>query len=821
MASTKPGHVALNGLELVIQDETYLKQLQTPFNPRFSTGDPNLGDLSYFQYLSMEDWSGGSGQDIHIVSNRFDDAENMDVTTPGELKLAPYVDYVESLNGPEAEHLNRPDVQEDAWPQIIEWLGQAIIYNDRIEYDAGGVEFLEVFDTEVLQDKVIGHDASGTSGVKTPDTRAEIVDISKVAGLPGDTVLVTVKFKNPAIQVADNFSGQFSNVNNTALKMIVPGIRHATLEHGIDIDFYVFMAETGQKDTLPESNASKVTIKYARALFSNISDNVSVGPTSSPATITLTQDVVVEFTFKIPNWNPGIYSIYSFCRAGGGPFVPSADNLARSDDNASKFRTTVIPAMNRGDTFAHAGVLFFIQDVDSILVTRKSIYAPQLRASTTLGSQLVGGRVINGKAYIEVYTRQNNAIDRTLQVSLSDAGVTPAVPTYMEFIGNNDVVIAAFDNRIYKVDLLTVGLTAAQRFVFIGQVPGDYVVGMELWNQRIYIAAFSKSNYTSVISWTNGIELQGSYAIDGKFWITDIANFNGALFYSGGTQDGVGQVRLYPSEKVIELKHPVFDSRIRTLNAGRHLYFGHSHGTGVGTITERGASTWAVDPLNDSITNVVWDIEEVGDTVFFFSGNYFKKTTSRFASKGFIETSEIGGNTPLIDKLWDSITIETKPLSPGNRVKVMARNSTFPDSQWVYLGQMTVDDGIAKEFFLPGQFQSQWIKIRLELETVDQSTTPIVKKILTKYVPAALQKLQWSFSIRATSGLKMLDGSSLGLNGLEIANYIWDLRTIGRVSFRDKDEQEYDVIITDIKESTPLLDKASPESLVSIEILEA
>lgn len=818
MASTTPGHVALNGLELVIQEETYVKQLQTPFNPRFSTGDPSFGDLSYFQYLAMEDWSGGSGQDVFIVSNRFADSENIDVTVAGELKLAPAVVDVFSVNGPWAEHLNRPEVQENSWPQIIEWLGQPIIYNDRIEYDSGGVEFLEVFDTEVLQDRVISNGPSGTTGVITNDTRAEIVNISKVAGLPGDSVLVTVKFKTPTIYISDNYTGDFSGPNS-ALTMIVPGKRHSSLEN-IPIDFYVFFTPQGSSSNLIEANAAKVTNSYARALFSGLTTNF-YSALEIPGRITLTQDVTVEFTVRVPQKNPGIYSIYSFCRASGGPFVASAANLARGDDQASRFRTTIIPSMNGGDGFSKANVLFYIQDLDNILTIRKALYAPQLKASATLGSNLVGGRVVGNNSYIEVYARQNNAIDRTLQVSLVDAQVTPAVPTYMEFVGSNEAIIAALDNRIYKVDLTTVGLTAAQRFTFIGQVPGDYIVRMTLWNQRIYIASFNKTNYTSTISWTNGIELQGSYAIDGKFWITDLANFNGALFYSGGTQDGKGQVRLYPSEKVIEVNHPVYDSRIRTLNAGRYLYFGHSHGTGVGTITERGASTWAVDPLNDSITNVVWDIEEVGDTVFFLAGSYLRKTVRKFAPKGFVETSEIGGNTPLIDKLWDSVTIETKPLSPGNKIIVYARNSTFPDSQWVYLGEMTGLDGVAKEFFLPSQFQSQWIKIRLELLAFNANTTPVVKKILTKYVPSALQKLQWSFSIRATSGLKMLDGNTLGLNGSEISNYVWDLRTIGRITFRDKDEQEYDAIITDIKETTPVMNKANQESLITVELLEA
>lgn len=60
----KAYHIQLNGKGYIILDETYALQPQKPFSPRFSTGDPSYGDLSFWQYLTQESWEGGEGQEI-------------------------------------------------------------------------------------------------------------------------------------------------------------------------------------------------------------------------------------------------------------------------------------------------------------------------------------------------------------------------------------------------------------------------------------------------------------------------------------------------------------------------------------------------------------------------------------------------------------------------------------------------------------------------------------------------------------------------------------------------------------------------------------
>ncbi len=56
--------ILLNGSGYSLISESYRRRAQQPFSPRFSTGDPSYGDLSFWQFLKQESWDGGAGQII-------------------------------------------------------------------------------------------------------------------------------------------------------------------------------------------------------------------------------------------------------------------------------------------------------------------------------------------------------------------------------------------------------------------------------------------------------------------------------------------------------------------------------------------------------------------------------------------------------------------------------------------------------------------------------------------------------------------------------------------------------------------------------------
>ncbi|MFH1737616.1 MAG: hypothetical protein ABIH23_01320 [bacterium] len=79
-------HVKINGKGYIIADDSFAKQPEKPFNPRFSTGDPSLNDLSFWQFLSQEDWSNGEGQKIFDVLSKYRQSIGWDLRD-GKLRL--------------------------------------------------------------------------------------------------------------------------------------------------------------------------------------------------------------------------------------------------------------------------------------------------------------------------------------------------------------------------------------------------------------------------------------------------------------------------------------------------------------------------------------------------------------------------------------------------------------------------------------------------------------------------------------------------------------------------------------------------------------
>lgn len=69
--ATQKYDVTLAGSGFVLMEESYRKRAQQPFVPRFSTGDPGLGDLSFWQFIAQEAWSGGAGQEIFETVTKY------------------------------------------------------------------------------------------------------------------------------------------------------------------------------------------------------------------------------------------------------------------------------------------------------------------------------------------------------------------------------------------------------------------------------------------------------------------------------------------------------------------------------------------------------------------------------------------------------------------------------------------------------------------------------------------------------------------------------------------------------------------------------
>lgn len=61
-------------------EESYEKRAQQPFSARFATGDPGLGDLSFWQFQGMKDFDGGQGQEIFQTLSKLKGTVGWDLT---------------------------------------------------------------------------------------------------------------------------------------------------------------------------------------------------------------------------------------------------------------------------------------------------------------------------------------------------------------------------------------------------------------------------------------------------------------------------------------------------------------------------------------------------------------------------------------------------------------------------------------------------------------------------------------------------------------------------------------------------------------------
>lgn len=140
MAGDGRYHIFLNKKGYVLIDESYAVQPQRPFNPRFSTGDPSLGDLSFWQFFAQEDFSGGVGQEVFDDVRRCLSAVGWNMRSR-EAKIAgPWERMVAATNGGVDHTLSISDGLHDSVHPKVLWFNGSIyiVFPHRTTGDISG-----------------------------------------------------------------------------------------------------------------------------------------------------------------------------------------------------------------------------------------------------------------------------------------------------------------------------------------------------------------------------------------------------------------------------------------------------------------------------------------------------------------------------------------------------------------------------------------------------------------------------------------------------------------------------------------------------------
>jgi len=260
--------------------------------------------------------------------------------------------------------------------------------------------------------------------------------------------------------------------------------------------------------------------------------------------------------------------------------------------------------------------------------------------------------------------------------------------------------------------------------------------------------------------------------------LKDLVLWKGVKCFSGGRTvlgEQRGYLYQYPGKLLLEMKDDSGEQTIRHIYPGEQLYC--------------------------YLTNLkVYAWNELG--YYLVSG-----------TEGYLYSSELAGNTPLIDKLFNQITIEFK--DENHNLTLTVQKVDGGDSEALRLDK--VEDNTYS-----ANLPAQYISAKIILKFVLNDTNTIVRRVIVRYVPAALLKKTWVFTIKAENNLRYADGTYEQRSGEEIEEDLWALRDENKIiDFIDIDEQKYSVIMQSLSHlSLGINSEDKQEGEITMSILE-
>lgn len=81
-------HLSIGSHEYLVRPGSYIKRQAPQFGARFTTGDPGLNNLSFWQHWAQRSWIGGVDQDVWSDEHMYDQGVGVDTTGENEVRLA-------------------------------------------------------------------------------------------------------------------------------------------------------------------------------------------------------------------------------------------------------------------------------------------------------------------------------------------------------------------------------------------------------------------------------------------------------------------------------------------------------------------------------------------------------------------------------------------------------------------------------------------------------------------------------------------------------------------------------------------------------------
>lgn len=790
-------HILLDEKGFIIQDETYHKKLQPPFPPRFSLGESNYKDLSFFSFYLVNDWQGGEGEEkaLTLSPNAFKEAIGLNTLEPGKIKLSPKVELHADLSGNQQEL------------KIIEFGDRIILYGPEglgssppLPFTSSVIEkaeerYIITPAKEELCFNLTDQLLSSTSGTTEEEDEEETgYSIWRYEG-------------SQRVRLATG--GSRPN------KTLTPWGKMAT-EINLSTKYQNYWP-----NHFPATNMTKVLSQMKHTHWNNeyidewenglLKFNDASGEIVSYTKLTLISHLNLHTYFDINNYK------YVYCKV----YFKRKWRI----EGLIRGAHSTIPA-------THAALTKIYRYEPPVYGTRKreAEFVPRAFSSCVQSNRLILGcegiirslllenGQLNQKEYKQtIITNDDNDLTRTVDA------VCP-----INVVNNEITVIAAIDgNLLYRVELNSSG---TGNFTLIGNGPVagiKKIVKIIIHEQMIWFAGYG-DNYHSVIGTTDGTSVIETTQIPHKIQVSDLISFEGILCFSGKTSEGKGVLYGYPDILMLEVSEPGQDCGIKELNASRYLFIPQSYGPKIQALTPGkegkpgGIACYVSLPKTFGQAGMITDLEWFQDVIYFVTrdNRIWKSKSDRYAKEGYLITSKFFGEAELQDKIWFSVIMELEENLPGSTYVELYAKRTEEDA-WVNMGEFEAGE-ISHEFYFPLDYNSKAVQLKIVMKSENERLSPIITCLTIRHVLTSLNKFAWTFAIRATGNLKLFDQTNDKRSGQDILDQLNDLVDEQNViSFRDVDDVVRSVIITDMDISKPLIKDGKLEAIVSLELLEA
>ena len=196
----------------------------------------------------------------------------------------------------------------------------------------------------------------------------------------------------------------------------------------------------------------------------------------------------------------------------------------------------------------------------------------------------------------------------------------------------------------------------------------------------------------------------------------------------------------------------------------------------------------------DRSTNVLFVSTQEGFVFYLYipdqANNPLRDAVYQYSGHAWVETDWFFGNLYEVVKDFESVYISADNTSSTRYAKVYYKADD--DTSWTLLGTFDSDRKEIRWSDLTTRPNTYQLKLGILLITDDNSETPVIRAIRTKYHAMVLDRFKWQLVLLAGNNQQMNDGSTNEYNATQTRAHILDLvKRTQPIRFQDIDGAEY------------------------------